>query len=109
MTDELGEFISFLPVKKVAVDGFDQEGLLDVFPGGGCGPLRIAVMKVNQERLDEGIKKMVRTKRWKYFFKGIPEEEYEKVEDRVHFDPKEAVLQSGDLSEVRAFLQKKMR
>ncbi len=109
MTDEIGEFISFLPVKKVAADGFDQDGLLNVFPGGDCGPLRIAVMRVNQERLDEDIKKMVRTKRWKYFFKGIPEEEYEKVEDVVHFDPKEAVLQSGDLSEVRAFLQKKMR
>ncbi|MGG1684331.1 hypothetical protein [Pseudalkalibacillus sp. NRS-1564] len=93
----------------MAVDGFDQDGLLDVFPGGGCDPLWIAVMRVNQERLDEDIKKMVRTMRWKYFFKGIPEEEYEKVEDYVHFDSKEAVLQSRNLSEVRAFLQKKMR
>lgn len=91
------------------MDGFDQDGLLDVFPGGGCDPLWIAVMRVNQERLDEDIKKMVRTMRWKYFFKGIPEEEYEKVEDYVHFDSKEAVLQSRNLSEVRAFLQKKMR
>lgn len=108
ITDELGEFINVFPVKKEAKENFDEEGLLDVFPGEVSESLCIVVMRGNQENLAEEVKKMVRTKRWKYFFKGIPEKEYEKVEDRVLFDPRNAIYQSSDLSEVRGFLSSKM-
>ncbi|MCA0993812.1 hypothetical protein [Pseudalkalibacillus hwajinpoensis] len=109
ITDELGELINVFPVKKVTMEDFDQERLLEVFPVKDYESFCIVVMQDNQKRLDEEVKKMVRTKRWKYFFKGIPTEEYEKVEDRVLFDPRNAVFQSGDLSEVRSFLLSKVR
>ncbi|WP_273834309.1 hypothetical protein [Guptibacillus sedimenti] len=106
LTDELGEFSNVSSVKKETSLTLDKEDFHNEENGK---PFCLVVMNADQAQIDEEIKKMVRTKRWKYFFKGIPEEEYEKVEDRVFFDPRNAVFQSGDLSEVRGFLLSKMR
>ncbi|QHA91264.1 hypothetical protein [Bacillus sp. N1-1] len=106
LTDELGEFSNVSSVKKVTSLKLDQE---DFHNEENCKPFCLVVMNVEQGQIDKEIKKMVRIKRWKYFFIGIPEEEYEKVEDRVLFDPRNAVFQSGDIADVRGFLLNEMR
>ncbi|WP_226658849.1 hypothetical protein [Pseudalkalibacillus hwajinpoensis] len=105
LTEELGEFSNVSSFKKDTSLKLDQNVLNNDI---NSKPFILVVMKVEQDKIDEEIKKMLRTKRWKYFFKGVPEEEYEKVEERVLYDPKNAVFQSGDLSEVRGFLQSRM-
>ncbi|MYL64455.1 hypothetical protein GLW07_13945 [Bacillus hwajinpoensis] len=106
VTDELGDLQNISSVKKVRMENFDVGGLQNVFQKVDPTVEGIAVIKVDESRLEEEKKKMERTKRWKYFFKKIPEKEYEKVENRVLLDPKQSKLYAERLTEVRAFLLK---
>ena len=101
LTEELGAFSNVSSVKKDTSLNLDQKILDNEV---NRKPFLLVVLKEERGRIDEEVKKMLRTKRWKYFFKGVPEEEFEKVEERVRYDSKNAVFKSEEISEVRDFL-----
>ncbi|WLR59185.1 hypothetical protein [Guptibacillus hwajinpoensis] len=77
------------------------------FPNKKIVTESFAVLKIDQERIDQEILKMEKKYKWKRFINAIPADKYLVVNQLTMFDFEYTLLYSTDIDEVLQFLNKR--